>query len=200
MGANEEPGAGPSPAPHANTRVGKEQWTRAALEAIAEEGVAGVKVEALARQLGITKGSFYWHFRDRAELIEAALEQWYRLGTAEIIERLDRIEDPEHRLRALFTESFGDLVSGPIDALLLGQVDDSVVGPVVVRCTSERLRFLTRTYRELGVPSPRATARARLVYAAYLGTGHLRRVPGLGTGSPGEESAFEKELELLLSV
>ncbi len=200
MDANERPAEPGSSAPHANTRVGKDEWTRAALAVIAAEGVAGVKVEALARGLGITKGSFYWHFRDRVDLIEAALELWYRLATAEVIERLDRIEDPEQRLWALFGESFGDLVSGPIDAQLLGQVDDPLVGPTVERCTSERLAFLTRTYRALGVPPQQAGARARLVYAAYIGSGYLQRVPVGAAGTACERSAFERELELLLRI
>ena len=50
-----------------NTKVGKDDWTRAALEVIAAEGVGGVKVEPLANRLGITKGSFYWHFTDRQD-------------------------------------------------------------------------------------------------------------------------------------
>jgi AcrR family transcriptional regulator len=184
---------------HANTRVGKDDWTRAALEVIAAEGVGGVKVEALANRLGITKGSFYWHFTDRQNLIAEALELWYRLATTEVIERLDRIDDPERRLRALFTESFGDIVNGPIDALLVGQVDDPVVGPMVVRVTAERLEFLTRTYRSLGLTRERAAARARLAYAAYLGMSHLRRIPGGAPSTAREESALDRQLEILLT-
>jgi len=183
---------------HANTRVAKDDWTLAALEVIAESGVAGLRVEALARQLGITKGSFYWHFRDRTDLIAAALDLWYRLGTLEIIEQLDRIDDPEERLSALFSKSFGDLVGGPIDALLLGQVNDPVIGPAVVRTTTARLDFLTRTYRALGLPKQRAAARARLVYAAYIGTGHLGRVPGQAPATTRDASAFTRELDVLL--
>ncbi len=200
MDAKEEPTGPDSGTPHANTRVGRDEWTRAALEVIAAEGVAGVKVEALARGLGITKGSFYWHFRDRMDLIEVALELWYQLATAEVIGRLDRIEDPDQRLRALFGESFGDLVSGPTDAQLLAQVEDPLVGPTVQRCTSERLAFLTRTYRDLGAPPQQAAARARLAYAAYIGHGYLQRVPGGVATTAGERSAFQLELELLLRI
>ena len=184
---------------HANTKVGKDDWTRAALEVIAAEGVGGVKVESLANRLGITKGSFYWHFGDRQDLIEGALELWYRLATAEVIERLGDIEDPERRLRALFAESFGDVVNGPIDALLVGQADDPVIGPTVVRATAERLEFLTRTYRDLGLPRERAAARARLAYAAYLGISHLRRIPGGAPSTAREESALDRQLEILLT-
>ncbi len=184
---------------HANTKVGKDDWTRAALEVIAVEGVGGVKVESLADRLGITKGSFYWHVADRRDLIEGALELWYRLATTEVIERLDRIEDPEQRLRALFAESFGDVVNGPIDALLVGQADDPLVGPTVVRATAERLEFLTRTYCDLGLPRARAAARARLAYAAYLGISHLRRIPGGAPSTAREESALDRQLEILLT-
>ncbi|CAB4595827.1 MAG: TetR family transcriptional regulator [Actinobacteria bacterium] len=185
---------------HANTKVGKDDWIRAALEVIAVEGVGGGKVEALAARLGITKGSFYWHFSDRRDLVEGALDLWYRLATAEVIERLDRIDDPERRLRALFAESFGDIVNGPIDALLVGQADDPVIGPTVVRVTEERLAFLTRAYRDLGLPRGRAAARARLAYAAYLGMSQLRRIPGGTTSTPREQSVLDRELEILLAT
>jgi AcrR family transcriptional regulator len=184
---------------HANTKVGKEEWTTAALEVIAVEGVDGLKVESLANRLGITKGSFYWHFVDRRDLIEGALEMWYRLATVEVIERLDRIDDPEQRLRALFAESFGDIVNGPIDALLVGQVDDPVVGPMVVRVTAERLEFLNRAYRDLGLSRERAAVRARLAYAAYLGISHLRRIAGGAPSTAREESALDRELDILLT-
>ncbi|MGF1667526.1 MAG: TetR/AcrR family transcriptional regulator [Acidimicrobiia bacterium] len=184
---------------HANTKVGRDDWTRAALEVIATEGVDGVKVESLASRLGITKGSFYWHFEGRQDLIESTLELWYRLATADVIERLDRIDDPEQRLRALFAESFGDVVNGPIDALLVSQADDPIVGPTVVRATTERLAFLTRTYRHLGLPHERAAARARLAYAAYLGISQLRRIPGGGPATAREESALDRQLEILLT-
>jgi len=64
-----------SPHPH-STRLSADDWARAALELIAEQGVAAVAVEPLARRLGVTKGSFYWHFRSRDALLQAAIERW----------------------------------------------------------------------------------------------------------------------------
>ena len=196
----------PEPAPdeaaasrHGNTQVGQDEWLRGAIDLIAEQGVGGLKVEPLARRLGITKGSFYHHFDDRADLIAQALDLWLRLATLDIIDRLAPIVDPEARLRALFTESFGELVDGPIDALLVAQIDDPVVGPVIRRATAERLAFLERAYLDLGLPPRRATARARLAYAAYVGTGHLTKALSAGaTPDVAAEAAYERELEILL--
>lgn len=183
---------------HGNTRVGADEWTHAALAVIAQHGVGGVRVELLAEQLAITKGSFYWHFRDRQDLVERALELWWRVATVDVIERLDRIDDPLRRLRALFAESFGDVVNGPIDALLLARVDDPVVGPTVIRVTAERLDFLARTYRRLGLPAAAARARSQLVYAAYIGAIQLRAIPGAGPEGTRQMAAFDRQLELLL--
>jgi AcrR family transcriptional regulator len=64
------------------TRLSAEDWEDAALNLIAEQGVGALAVEALARQLGVTKGSFYWHFRTREALLQAALERWEQFGGA----------------------------------------------------------------------------------------------------------------------
>ena len=58
------------------SRLSAEDWALAALDVIAESGLAAVAVEPLARRLGVTKGSFYWHFPSREALLVAALERW----------------------------------------------------------------------------------------------------------------------------
>ena len=57
-------------------RLTADDWAQAALDLISEQGVAAVAVEPLARRLGVTKGSFYWHFPSRDALLQAALERW----------------------------------------------------------------------------------------------------------------------------
>src|SRR5690606_7033358 len=57
-------------------RLSAADWAQAALDVIAEQGVSAVAVEPLARRLGVTKGSFYWHFPSRDALLQAALERW----------------------------------------------------------------------------------------------------------------------------
>ncbi|MDX1738407.1 MAG: TetR/AcrR family transcriptional regulator [Alphaproteobacteria bacterium] len=57
-------------------KLGRHEWIEAAFRTLVESGVASIHVETLAKRLGVTKGSFYWHFKDRTELLESVLEKW----------------------------------------------------------------------------------------------------------------------------
>src|SRR6478735_6374421 len=59
-------------------RLGRSDWIEAAFRALSVGGLGNLSVERLARELGATKGSFYWHFTDRPALVEAVLEEWER--------------------------------------------------------------------------------------------------------------------------
>ena len=72
------------------SRLSREDWVSAAAERLRERGARTVSVEAIARALGVSKGSFYWHFKDRSALIEALLEGWEKLATTAIIADTDR--------------------------------------------------------------------------------------------------------------
>ena len=157
-------------------RLRRGDWVETALQAIERGGLAAVSVEPLAARLGVTKGSFYSHFHSRNELIEAALESWER-GRGDTIERFARIEDPAERLRQMLREAIDFSVSGrsSVHVVLLGELGDARVRAAVARVTESRLRLLTRSYRELGFSSQRATDRALLVYAIYRGLLQIAR-------------------------
>ena len=70
-------------------RLSADDWAQAALDLIAEQGVAAVAVEPLARRLGVTKGSFYWHFPSREALLKAALERWEQIELEEVFARIE---------------------------------------------------------------------------------------------------------------
>jgi AcrR family transcriptional regulator len=83
-------------------RLDAAAWAEAGLAVLAESGVDAVRVEPLARLLGVTKGSFYWHFKDRADLLSAMLVAWRRQATLRIIERIERTQrSPLDKLRQL---------------------------------------------------------------------------------------------------
>ena len=82
----------------------QEDWITAGYDALAAGGVAAVSVDALARSLGVTRGSFYWHFAGRRELLDAVFARWQRENTTEMIPEAVGIEDPVERLRLVFRE------------------------------------------------------------------------------------------------
>src|SRR5512145_1401917 len=75
-------------------RLSADDWAAAALDLIAEQGVAAVAVEPLARRLGVTKGSFYWHFPSREALLSAALERWELVEQETVWGQLESFSDP----------------------------------------------------------------------------------------------------------
>lgn len=153
-------------------KLGPDDWTRAALDAIAAGGIANVSVERLAKELGATKGSFYWHFKDRPALVAAALDRWELEYTDAVIERLGAIDDPRERFRQLLVTSFG-APGALIDALLVADADDPVVAAVLARVSAKRLAFVDKIFAEHGADG--GADRALLAFSAYLGLAQLAR-------------------------
>lgn len=183
----------------------RDDWTMAALGAIARGGVAAVAVDVLATELGISRGSFYWHFANREALLVAAMEMWEQKGTAEIIEGLEGIPDPRARLRALFAEAFGDEGVVGLEPALLANADHPAVAPVLARVTERRIGLLGELYEGLGLPSEDARRCAIEAYATYLGWMELRRaapqvVPEVAGVDEAGREALDHMVERLLRV
>ena len=155
----------------AKRRLTKDDWVRAALDAIAARGLAGVAVEPLALELEVTKGSFYAHFASRDELIDAALESWERSHGETGMEPFAAIKDPADRLRELVLRAITFSQSGApsVHVSLMGEMADERVRAAMGRVTESRVAFIASAYRDLGLPAQRARDRARIFYAAYLG-------------------------------
>jgi AcrR family transcriptional regulator len=153
----------------------KSQWTQAALEALRKGGVAGVRVERLAEDLGITKGSFYWHFRGRGELLEALLEFWAREMTEAEFERVQAVRGGlAARLRTLAGDVL-DRGMGRYDpAIRAWARTDRKVAAAVAQVDRRRVRALAGFFEEGGFAPAEARTRARLFYTFLLGEPQVR--------------------------
>jgi len=145
-----------------------EAWAEAALTAITDTGLDAVNVEELARALGVTKGSFYWHYGSRADLIAAALTLWERRDTDGYLSEIANIPDPAERLRRLIANAVRLSQRRNVYAAL-SQADSEPVQEVLQRVAEQRIAFLTGLYADLGLPPQRARLLARLAYATYIG-------------------------------
>jgi AcrR family transcriptional regulator len=173
--------------------LGRDDWTRAALEALAGGGVAAVAVDRLTKTVGATRGSFYWHFKDRNDLIEAALAEWERANTTALLPDAEAIEDPVERLRYLFREVYERRVD-EIEVALASAADEPLVAPVFARVTRTRLDFLRRIFSDLGLPDEEAADRAWLAYAFYIGHHQLGRNPDARSLQP---TSLDRLVDLL---
>ena len=182
-------------------RLGAEDWARAALDAIAAGGVGAVAVETLAKAVGATKGSCYWHFADRDAVVAAALARWEAAETDETIARLEALPTPGERLAAVLRAGLGGELGGAVDAALLADAADPRVAPVLRRVTAARLAYTEKLFRKLGLSGRAARERALLAYAAYVGHHALQRAaPSLMPRGAAARSYFEHVVGSLVPV
>ena len=177
-------------------RLDRDDWLRAGLDALEHGGVEAVAVVPLARSLGVTRGSFYWHFASRDELLAGVLELWERLSTDEVLDALEAVPDPRERLRALLARAAGKPPS--IFLRLLDAAErEPLVRAALERTQARRLEVITRACREAGLSPAEARRRALLCYAAYVGLARLIGEEGTAL-APRERAAFSRHLAATL--
>tara|TARA_B100001123_G_scaffold434315_1_gene560658 strand:- start:477 stop:974 length:498 start_codon:yes stop_codon:yes gene_type:complete len=143
---------------------------------LGEKGLDGVRIEPLARRLGVTKGSFYWHFKGRQELIEALLDYWFSLWDDEISN--DRLvqSNPVDRIWVLFENVIGRLSRGQTVSLRMLSHSDVDVARRIEERDRQRLAFLIDQLQELGFSPQEARVRGQ-VYQVLM-TGEFLRSGG----------------------
>ncbi len=153
-----------------NGRLDASAWTQAALDLLARSGIDGVRVELLAKQLSVTKGSFYWHFKDRDALLESMLAHWRREATLALIERLDRGEvSPEQRLRHLLRLPLTgrrSVRAAEVElAIRLWGRRDPRANAALEEVDKLRLKYIARLLAKCGARLDEVDARAVLAYS-----------------------------------
>jgi AcrR family transcriptional regulator len=157
-------------------------WEEAALEVFATGGVHAVSIPSLARTLGVTKGSFYWHFKNFDDLVDAALRRWEDRDRAALA-AVEAISDPRKRLETLFRDAMEHRQAHALYVSLSGS-SVARVAAAIKRVSQRRLAFLVDAYKQLGFDAGESRRRALLVYSAYVGLLHLRN-----EGSPSLRTA-----------
>ncbi|MGV6819441.1 MAG: TetR/AcrR family transcriptional regulator [Parvularcula sp.] len=156
-------------------RLGQADWIKAAFRALTRTGMDGVRVDALASALGVTKGSFYWHFSGVPDLKAKMLDHWAQVATDDAIGRLEALGLP---LADLLIALLADVLpktsaddGGPMAEISIRQWAraDRAVAERVAAIDRRRLTFLTAEFVRAGFAAREASSRASLFYAALLG-------------------------------
>ena len=133
------------------------------METLHTEGVEKVRIVRIARHLGVTSGSFYWHFKDRNHLLRGLLDYWVRSQTEDIFERVEQFEGtPSEKLYLLMEIlTLGEGARYDVAVRAWAGFDD--IAAEVVRLTDKRrIQWLRNTFEEIGFRGNEAEMRARL--------------------------------------
>ena len=146
-----------------NNRVSKDQWLVKALEALESKGVEAVKIDILAKELGISRSGFYWHFKNRQDLLGHLLDFWVNEYTGVVTDNPDVLKlDPKKRLYATM-EMIRDKRLTKYDLAMTSCAKlDSQVHKVVRKVVKMRLDYLQVIFAELGFEGNELEMRTRL--------------------------------------
>jgi AcrR family transcriptional regulator len=152
---------------------GRDMWIEAGLKEIGRSGVEGVRVEVLAKNLGITKGGFYRRFKDRRALLDALLDTWMR-GRIAAIEKHTELGDetPGERLKSiikLYSERTNPEGLAIEIAIRQWARSDAGAAEAVAHVDTARLKNVARIYRMMGLSGEDAQARSVLFYCFIFG-------------------------------
>jgi len=176
-------------------RLSQEDWIAAGFRALATDGPQAIKAEKLARALGTTKGSFYWHFKDVPAFHAAMLTLWEKLAVGGVIDQTSNAPAPEDQLRALIARAgapapdrYGGVTIEP--AIRAWAMQNDAVAQAVAQVDTARMDHLRSLLRASDIPERHAV----LIYGAYVGLDHLQ-----SRGVDGTPQALSDLIEMLLA-
>jgi AcrR family transcriptional regulator len=177
-----------------------ETWIEAATEVLVDEGIDHVRVDVLAQQLGVTRGSFYWHFRDREELLRSVLAAWRRHATEELTRRLEMTNpDPRVQLRDVLTLPFRGRAAARAARIELAirawARRDQMARYAVDEADASRLGYIAQLFSQLGFGVGEARMRAQMLYGLLVAESVA---PALV--EPGVSSALNAFVETVLAA
>lgn len=153
-------------------RLGRMDWIAAAREALIKGGVHAVKIDLIANRLKITRGSFYWHFKNRAEVLAALIELWESQNTGpfeEIAKRAD-IGAPEKYLAMAKLWLEEKAFDWQFDSAMRDWARSSrVVARKLAAIDDLRMKLFEQVFIEMGYPPYEAGIRARVTYYHQVG-------------------------------
>ncbi|MEM6429978.1 MAG: TetR/AcrR family transcriptional regulator [Deinococcota bacterium] len=151
------------------SRLSKEQWLDHGLHQLAQHGFTVLKADTLAKSLGVSRGSFYWHFKDLGAFHRAVLAHWYQVTVAAIIQDIETQEvSPHAKLERLIRIAVGS--SRSLErAVRAWSFYEPAVQTTLADVDAKRLEYVTTLLSNMGLDDARAQAKARVIYCGYLG-------------------------------
>ena len=151
-----------------NDRLTKDDWITHGVRTLANDGANALKVGPMATKLKVSRGSFYWHFRDIADFRSQLLRSWQERSTDQVIRELAAAKAEQDRLKHLMRRAFA--AKRNLDrAIRSWAAEDEDVAKIVASVDARRVAYIAKLLVAAGVQSKQALPRAAFLYWAYLG-------------------------------
>ena len=144
-------------------------WLDRGLKALAADGFAALKAEPLAKAMGVSRGSFYWHFADIGAFHAAILKHWREVAAEQIIANVEAAAKDENPLPVLLRQAFSGKLALE-KAVRSWATSDSAARGAVQAIDRRRLDYVEGLLRDAGLAREIAQARAQILYWAFLGS------------------------------
>ena len=145
-----------------SSRLSREAWLAQALDVLARNGNAKLRVETIAAALGVTTGSFYWHFKDRDEFLESLVRYWGTKFTDPVIEHVSNLDgDARQRLIALTDLVMREDYAQFDVSVRAWAAEEPAIQPLVIEVDQRRLAFVRSLFAELGFEGSELEMRTR---------------------------------------
>jgi AcrR family transcriptional regulator len=149
-------------------QLSAKDWLDRGLKVLAESGFTALKAEPLAKAMGVSRGSFYWHFADIGAFHAAILKYWREVAAEQIIANLETASGNDNPLQLLLRQAFGGRLSLE-NAVRSWATHDPNARHAVQAIDRRRLSYVERLLRAAGLAPRAARARAQILYWAFLG-------------------------------
>src|ERR1700716_3555132 len=149
-------------------QLSAKDWLNQGLKALAETGFTALKAEPLAKAMGVSRGSFYWHFADIGAFHAAILRHWREVAAEQIIANLEAASAHDNPLKLLLRQAFGGKLALE-KAVRTWATLDPLARSAVQAIDRRRLSYVERLLKRSGVAPDVARARAQIFYWAFLG-------------------------------
>jgi AcrR family transcriptional regulator len=149
-------------------QLSAKDWLDQGLKTLATNGFTALKAEPLAKAMGVSRGSFYWHFADIGAFHAALLKHWREVAAEQVIANLEAASDHEQALPLLLRRAFGGKLALE-KAVRNWATFDPAARAAVQAIDRRRLDYIERMLRSAGLAPGTARARAQILYWAFVG-------------------------------
>ena len=158
-------------------RLSREEWLRRALDVVATKGQAKLRIHELVQHLGVTRGSFYWHFKDRDDFVRQLVDYYHAWSTDQVIFEVERVGgDAAQRLKTVMRFVAEEDLGRYEDAMMSWGVQETIVAESFEIAIRRRIEFIRTLFVQLGFEGQELETRT-LAFVGYMRMVHSSNDP-----------------------